>query len=383
MIPRALFIATILLHTGAVFAASFDHKCGLCGKAISGDGPRYTVFSKSEIVIGYVKSGAISPSQAHTKFLNDIDSGVYVHLCDTCNNLYKFCSVCGLPVPDDTMRTGDGRLICAREASDVLMDAVTADKIFQSAQREAVNLINNSFGLNQSDVTVRVADNLSTTRFIFSGDTHVLAISETQTSRKGVTHRVFVRTGQTKQQAFYSCIHEYTHLWINENVGNHDIEPNTIEGICELIAYKVAERRSDSVAQKIMLHNTYTHGRLQDLIQYNTREMLSKVLDWVRDGTTYKLPKPDVPLDIQIALAQAATRPQKQVETLSVNGTIHTAKGTLVLLTSGLILGKGESGMIKINGQSSKIRCLDIKSDTAVLQFENSTNLINLTLQRH
>src|SRR5204863_530583 len=172
------------------------------------------------------------------------------------------------------------------------------------------------------------------------------------------------------------------------------IEPSTIEGLCELISFKVAEARKDAVAQKEILANPYTKGRINQLIQYAADEDLSAIFAWVKNGTTSILTeglatatqasrKPAVvPLDVEIARAQVA-RPQAKNETLSINGTIKGAKGTLLLLNGGLVLGKGESGAVKLNGQSFKVRCVDIQSETATFQYENSSDIITLSLHAH
>jgi hypothetical protein len=222
---------------------------------------------------------------------------------------------------------------------------------------------------------------------------HTLAISKSTPSGSDLVHYVSVYTGRPKQEAFYSCVHEYTHLWINENAGAHKIEPSTVEGLCELMAFKVAEARRDATAQKEILANPYTKGRVNQLVQYSDEEDLSAIFAWVKNGATERLTeglataidtklKPvEVPLDVQVAEAQLA-RPRPKNETLTINGTIKGAKGTLILLNGGLILGKGESGFVKINGQSSKIRCVDIQSDTATFQYQNSPDVITLPLQR-
>jgi hypothetical protein len=299
------------------------------------------------------------------------------------------CSLCGLPVKDRGLRTSDGRTICQRESATVVMDEEAARELFQSARETAVDVAGDFFALKNGAVNVHITD-------VFDAHStdkmHTLGISTSTHSGSEIVHYVSIKTGRPKQEAFYSCVHEYTHLWINENQGEHKIELSTIEGLCELISYKVAEARKDSVAQQSILANPYTKGRVNELVQYANEEELSAIFAWVKHGTTKTLTegvatatqarrKPvEVPLDVQIARAQLA-RPQPQNDTLSVNGTIKGAKGTLILLNGGLILGKGESGVVKLNGQPFKIRCVDIQSDAATFQYENATDVITLSLQ--
>jgi hypothetical protein len=367
----------------------------VCGKDIPRGETAWVLPAKSETILEHIRNGAILPAQAYTntepKSADGLAPGVYIRICGECKNITVRCSLCGLPVKDQGIRTSDGRTICQRESATVVMDEDAARELFQSARETAVDVAGDFFALKNSGVNVHISDVFDTHS---TDKMHTLAISTSTHSGSEVVHYVSIKTGRPKHEVFYSCIHEYTHLWINENMGDHQIERSTVEGLCELMAYKVAEARKDAASQKEIMGNPYTKGRIKELVQYASEEDLSVMFAWVKNGTTSTLTeglatatqarsKPaEVPLDVQVARAQLA-RPQPQNETLAINGTIKGAKGTLILLNGGLILGKGESGVVKLNGQPFKIRCVDIQSDAATFQYENSSDIVTISLQRH
>jgi len=342
-----------------------------------------------------LKAGLFLPSELYTNSdpqnPNGLAVGVYFCLCVDCDKITTRCSLCRIPIKDKGFRTSDGRWICPRDVPRVVLNEDDARELFESAREAAVDVVGNFFALKNSTVNVHVSDVFDITTSTDNLDT--VAISKSTPTSTEIVHYVSVCTGLPKQETFYSCVHEYTHLWINENIHQHEIEHYTREGLCELVSYKVAEARGDAVAQKRILSNTYTKGVIADLVQYAREEDLPAVLNWVSNGTTrtlaegaataaaLKMKPPEIPLDVQISLAQQAqqallARPGHQ--TLALSGMIKTPKGTVVLITGGVILGKGESGLINLNGKQSHIRCVDILSNAAVVQLENSTNILTL-----
>ncbi len=399
MFRCALLIAAVSLAAIFAFAAAPepDRNCTVCGKALKvGIDQTWMLDAGSERLQESIKSGLFLPSQVYTNTdtaLTNLHVGTYICLCEDCHKIVNRCSLCNLPIKDKSVRTSDGRWICPRDLPLVVMDEDAARELFESARETAVDVVGNFFALKNPNVNVHVADVFE--RSVSRDGMHTMAISKTTDSGTELVHYVSVYTGRPKDEAFYSCVHEYTHLWINENIDEHEIEPNTREGFCELIAYKVAESRGDAAAQKRILSNTYTKGRIKDLVQYASEEDLSAILNWIPHGTTRRLAeglatataaklKPsEIPLDIRISEAQAQARRAQQNlqnETVAINGIIHTPRGTLVLLTGGLILGKGDSGSLKLNGQFTHIKCIDIQADSAVLQLEDSTNALTLKL---
>ncbi|MDB6059171.1 MAG: hypothetical protein JWO95_3015 [Verrucomicrobiales bacterium] len=388
----------MLLCALSAFAAEKkpDRNCGVCGRLIPLGEQTWMLKADSDRLSESIRTGLFTPSQVYTnidpKNPNGLSVGVYICVCDQCHNIGARCSVCGLHIKEKGIRTGDGRWICSRDVPVVVMDEDAARTLFESAREAAVDVVGNFFALTNPAVNVRVTDVFD--RKTGADKLHTVAISKSTDSGSGVVHYVSVYTGSWKRHAFYSCVHEYTHLWINENIGEHKIEDNTREGLCELVAYKVAEARGDAAEQKRILANTYTKGRIKDLVQYATEEDLQTVLNWIPHGTTRVLAEgmatatalknkaPEIPLDVRIAQAQSFAPVRPRNDALALNGIIHTPRGTVILLNGGLILAKGQSGVMKLHGEQTRVRCVEIQTGAATVEVAtlSSTNAVTLKL---
>lgn len=399
MIRRVFLVAVFLACALYSFAVEPppERSCAVCGNVIPPGVKAWVAPLEGDRLQEAFKAGKFASTSIFTnsdpKNPKGLKVGVYLRFCDHCYNIPDRCSLCGLPINDQAkaFRTSDGRWICVRDVSSVVLDEDAALELFESAREAAVDVIGDFFALKNPKVSVHVTDVFD--RTVGADGLHTMAVSKTTDSGSELVHYVSVYTGRPKQEAFYSCVHEYTHLWINENIHEHDIENDTREGLCELVAYKVAEARKDVAEQKRILDNPYTHGRIKDLVQYADEEDMAAILSWVPNGTARELAAglatttalkakpPEIPLDVQIAEAQLArSQPPSQKETLGLNGIIHTPKGMMILLNGGLILKKGESGVVKLNGQPSRVRCAEIGTDAAVVQLDNSTNMLRLTV---
>lgn len=70
--------------------------------------------------------------------------------------------------------------------------------------------------------------------------------------------------------------HEYTHIWINENRGDHKIEPQTMEAICEMVASKLARKYKRHAYMRKIETNTYTEGRVGQILPLVNQHGLSR-----------------------------------------------------------------------------------------------------------
>ena len=64
------------------------------------------------------------------------------------------------------------------------------------------------------------------------------------------------------------CAHEYTHTWLHENVpSDRALDRDTVEGFCELVAYKLMTQRHEEGEKKVILANAYTRGQVNAFVQ--------------------------------------------------------------------------------------------------------------------
>jgi hypothetical protein len=84
-------------------------------------------------------------------------------------------------------------------------------------------------------------------------------------------------------------VHEHTHLWINENRGDHKIEPQTMEAICKRVASKLAQKYKRHAYMRKIETNTYTEGRVGQILPLVNQHGLSTLLRWVSAGKGEKV----------------------------------------------------------------------------------------------
>jgi hypothetical protein len=186
-------------------------------------------------------------------------------VCNACYQLENHCALCGLPIGKDFVQTGDGRFICKFDRPNAVLDAAGAKEVFTDARRELVGLFGGGFALNFPDVTVNLFDVDYWTEKGRGDGLHKFGFSSTRRMAKGnCTHEVVLLSGRLRGELAATAAHEYTHLWINENCRpGRKLDPDTVEGICELAAYKLMTARTQPELPQRILENPYSHGEIK------------------------------------------------------------------------------------------------------------------------
>ena len=82
-----------------------------------------------------------------------------------------------------------------------------------------------------------------------------------------------------------TCAHEYTHTWLNEHGDKtRTLNKDTVEGFCELMAWKYVAGRNDKAELNRILENSYTRGQIHSLIAAEQRYQFYRVIDWIHRG---------------------------------------------------------------------------------------------------
>src|SRR5262245_13809149 len=99
---RDLLVILLWVHPGITHHCNAGaYVCASCGRYI--EGTVYTIWDRVE----NVKKG----------------------FCESCAFLGRNCSLCRLPAKENYMTLSDGRFLCSRDASRVVMDAEEAKRI--------------------------------------------------------------------------------------------------------------------------------------------------------------------------------------------------------------------------------------------------------------
>ena len=302
-------------------------------------------------------------------------------VCDDCYKLENHCSLCGLPVRDGDgcVKTGDGRFICKFDKADAVLDAAEAKEVFADARRELVELFGRGFALNFPDVTVSLFDVDYWSELGRSDGLHKFGFASTRTTRSGVcTHEVVLLSGRLRAEIAATSAHEYTHLWINENrPAEHEIDGDTVEGICELSAYKLMEARGQKDQLKRILENPYTHGEIRRLVEIEKQRGIGFILNWVKNGTTHNLAEAAAAPPAKAASGtNALPQPPAQLRFtgLSVIGKDEQA------IINGVGFAPGDQRRVTLRDRTVLVRCCEIRADEVILQINDGADLVKLKL---
>ena len=175
-----------------------------------------------------------------------------------------------------------------------------------------------------------------------------------------------------------TAAHEYTHLWINENrPANHVIDSDTVEAICELTAYKLMEAKNLPDAQKRILENPYTNGKIKTLVAIEREFGTGYILNWVKNGTTGSFD------DAEASLAETATKmsstvvPPQLPEGLMFSGLLVIGNEREAVI-NGVAFAEGDQKRIKLREKTVAVRCRQIHNADVVVQVDDLPDPLTL-----
>ncbi len=316
-------------------------------------------------------------------------------VCDVCHDLKLRCSVCGLPVKDGYVKTGDGRIICKHEADQAVIKEADAIQIFEQAREQVIRLTAGAMDLQTHAVKVSLFDidywNYKDGKPV-PPRLKTQGFSQSRRDEDGYVHVVVLLSGQSRPHMLATCAHEYTHLWINENMPRTRLmNSDTLESICELIAYKIVERNDDTEGQTRIKENLYTNGKILTAIEYENRHGLDAVLSWVKNATDLTLSE-DQPV---VAAATPASAPASPLfaaapvtaappapAALELKGMLGTRQRRLALIND-RAFSKDELGTVVVGGRKLSVQCVEILDNAVVIKVNGSNQPVTLYLDGH
>ena len=306
-------------------------------------------------------------------------------ICNDCYQLPNHCSLCGLPIRpgDGAVKTGDGRFICRFCKTNAVLTEPQAKAVFAKARRGLIEIFGKGFALKFQDVNIKLFDVDYWSERGRSDGLHKFGFASTRKTPDGdCTHEVVMLSGRLKTELEATAAHEYTHLWINENrPADHIINRNVVEAICELTAYRLMEAGGHTNQMQKILTNPYTHGEIKQLLALDQERGTGWIFNWVKHGTTTN---PDA-----AALAVPAVRPAIMAKhvprplptTLRLDGLLLAGPESRAIIC-GQSFAAGDVKRVKLRDRTVLVRCLDIDSQGAKVQWEGQANPVVLKLDR-
>jgi hypothetical protein len=304
-------------------------------------------------------------------------------VCEDCYHLENHCSICGLPIGKDYVKTGDGRYICKFDRKNAVLDVDEAKEVFTDVRRDLIGLFGSTYALQYPDVTVSLFDVGYWSEAGRSDGLHKFGFASTRKTRSGdCTHEVVMLSGRLRTELSATAAHEYTHLWINENrPASHEIDPDTTEGICELCAYKLMESRGDTNEEEKILANPYTHGEIKKLVALEKEQSMPYILKWVKNGTTGtpEMESSTLAAPVRLPVMAFTNVAAPLPATLTLNGLMLNGRNRQAII-SGVTFSEGESKSVPLRNQTLRARCVAIHGTNVVLKVEGMTNQVVLQM---
>jgi hypothetical protein len=327
--------------------------------------------------------------------LPDNVTGEKVQVCPECLKLSSVCFMCGLPVKENFKELPDGRLLCARDVKNAVIDDDEARQTVMEVQDALDRLLSRFITFPSSKLETAVVDRVNLMA-LFSLPGHdyecpnVLGYTQSKTNDNKVTYKVSVLSGLTKSQLKATCAHELTHAWVFENVSRarrKSLGSDGHEGFCELVAYLLMDSQGDEDAKKQILLNHYTRGQINLFIEAEHRFGFNEVVEWVKNGQDALLHGEDLNRirNLQIASRKpgpnkisSATATPAYVQRPVSGATDFVLKGVSwspsrpMAMINDRTFEMNEQGQVRVSGTNVLIRCVSIRPDGARVRVVGS-----------
>jgi hypothetical protein len=326
-----------------------------------------------------------------------------VLLCGDCIELPDNCYLCSVPVLKHFTELSDGRVICKRDVSAVVLDDKLALQICEQVKEDLGRQFIRFIAFPETNVTVQLMDRVTLQEMykVIGNDyscPNTIGCVEAKTNAGQRFFEISILSGQPRENVMTTCVHEYAHIWIIENVPParaKKLGKDAVEGFCELLSFLFAEQQGLTTGKSNILANHYTRGQIHLFIDAHHRYGFADVVDWMIAGDDPLLLGEDLSrlrrLEVP-AKPKSTNAPLPMVSVVSTPNLPPELPEKLVL--QGIIWSKNQP-MATINGQNFDlnqevvlqlsnglitVRCLEIHPASVVLQTNNAPEHLVLAM---
>ncbi|HKQ37027.1 MAG TPA: hypothetical protein VJ063_03050 [Verrucomicrobiae bacterium] len=309
-------------------------------------------------------------------------------VCSDCAENAKACFTCRLPARKN-LDLKDGRILCLRDAKTAVLSGEQAKMMFEEVKRDMIIMLRGAQVFPQQNVSFDLVDaheleSLSRVKRFPTTHSALLGITRTRGKQDRYEHEIRVLAGMTPNKFLGVCAHEYGHAWLNENVAvGRELDSDTVEGFCELLAYKLIVDKGDAIEKKLLLDNDYTRGQIDVLIKAEDAYNFYYVTRWIINGedSTLQPSKIERLLVVRSSAgfgdAPFAWPPPTAVRAMApTNFVLKNISGTAkrkFAMINGATLGPNESAKVPLGSTNISVRCLDIKDASVMIQVSGES----------
>jgi len=324
-------------------------------------------------------------------FVKDKARGGKFEVCTNCFRLETRCFSCSLPVKAGYTMLPDGRWLCSRCAKEAITQDEEARSICWEARDELDRLLARFLAFPRTNVSVTIVDRFTLESLFKSPGyaqqcTSVFGATRTHLMGEGrPIHAISVLSGLSKPRLEAVAAHEFAHAWLNENLSparKDTLSRDALEGFCELIACELMRERGHKVERAAIKDNPYTAGQLDAFLAAETMHGFNSVMDWVKAGESGRLDAADPDgvravreTDLAASVAPPTpahyTRhaPPPPPETLALKNISGPPARRLAIIND-RTFGTNDVAMMKLAATNILIRCLEIRTNSVLIQIE-------------
>lgn len=307
-------------------------------------------------------------------------------ICPECIKIEQECFICELPVKHRFVDLKDGRFLCDRDAKTAILSADAAQQLFDDVKRDLMAMFARTGRLPDRNITFtmvnrRTLEDLHRVQRFPHSDFATLGLTRTQVKGEEFKHEIFVLTGLHRGRFIAVAAHEYGHAWLQENVSPERVlDSDTVEGFCELVAYRLMQQKNHPIELAMILTNTYTRGQIHAFLQIDASRFY-EIGKWMKSGVDQKLDPnnlkrvfvlqqdntpPSVP-----AWAIAAKPVSIAPTTLQLRSISGTARRRFALIND-QTFAPNEQAKVRLGSSNVTIRCLEVSDRAAIIQLVDS-----------
>jgi hypothetical protein len=358
---KALVTAALLfLSAAAVFSAD-NPKCRVCDQPVTGQ----------------------------FYFVKDKARGGQFEVCTNCINLESRCLSCSFPVKSGFTTLPDGRFLCTLCSPDAVVSDEETKKLCWETRESLDRLFARHLTFPQTNVVVTVVDRFTLDSLFKSPGfaqqcTSVYGATRSHPLGKHYVHTLSILSGLNKHRLEAVAAHEFTHAWLNENLTPERkaaLSRDALEGFCELVAYDFMQVRDNEIEKINIKENPYTAGQLEAFLAAEAMHGFNAVVDWVKTGESAKLDPVD-PDGVRFIheTASSPTGPPAYYSTApppplpdklrlkSISG----VPGRRLAIINDRTFALKDQALLKLATTNVLIRCLEIRTNSVVIQFVES-----------
>jgi hypothetical protein len=163
------------------------------------------------------------------------------------------------------------------------------------------------------------------------------------------------------------------------------LQADTVEGFCELVAYKIMSERREELEMRVILANDYTKGMINVLVKADDNFRFYRVMEWMKTGRDDSLSATNAVRLLALQdqpTPQVIWQPQTRTsvpDTLTLKG-ISGRPGARFALINDRTFAKSELGRVRVGESNVTVRCLEILDDAVVIQINGAKDKTQLTL---